>query len=569
MTRRYITAFLALGLLVISTSPVILGNSLEWSNIYSSQDWGSTVYTINYGKGLGTPFYQSLEEEDDIFATYFAKDENTGNNVTILRVLFTNGSVSKVFVISGADYTNIYPGDVDLSYDGGYVILVLTGRESGGDADGLIVIINNSNSSDYSTFILDSLSSDSVTITSIGFEAGFYTSNHKLFVVGNAVYNGVSYGLLVAFTFDGEDIVGEWARIFSASGIGFSESPYVTHVFFRDVTIGPDGYLYVGAYLPYSSGTQFYDYYGGVVKMDPQTGDVITSHFYDLSYQNTVASATWTAEISTDGDYIYALFNAFLSDSSRGVLIGKLDTDLDPVWTEYWNEPGYTDLGFDLEATSQGNLVVSGVTDRDYETSLSGFNTLMLSLSSSDGSCESATVIGGGGDDITRNIALNHEGFLYGLGYTTSQGNMESFEVGCSNIQVSQRVNKPVAVSSKPAPYSIGPREIIGHGEVPYNIPASQATDEHKQGDADVDSLSTSLFHLPKEGSYVKDKGLLLSTLTPPVGLPSEDPPGLLYRLSEPIGEPIPPPEPVPESAWIALIITLSAIILIGRKYWF
>ena len=143
-----------------------------------------------------------------------------------------------------------------------------------------------------------------------------------------------------------------------------------------------------------------------------RTSDAWTDVFYDVKQINV-------DEKNPDGGYI-AVGISRLSSGYYDILAMKLELDGDLVWIRSLGLGSYTEYGYSVLQTSEGDFMLTGSEERTI--SPYDYNPLMVKLSSSGDSILWQKLFEGTGDDGANAVSMTSSGGFILAGYTNSYG---------------------------------------------------------------------------------------------------------------------------------------------------
>ncbi len=548
----------------------IISNALyvDWI-FYVAQDiFGSSTYIVFDGKGIASTEYASLDSEPiHIYPMFVANETITGRNYTLIYCLDENGAVKSSTSIRLAEYRDIYPEEAEVFPDNNYVIFALRGIDLDNDHDGILALADLE-LTDVTVYILEGINK---TYNSTGFTDLFIASNNHVYVVGY-IYNSVRDifdGILVDFYYNGSGLEFEGLTTYMYSD---SNSNLLI---FTDVTVGPDGYIYVAGYVPLYNSTndKYYDYMGLVLKIDPQTHNI--TKYVGIRLWNIYGKlglATFSGSVCSDDKYIYATFNT-LSDKAddlgyytRASVIEKLDTELNNVWERIWNDVEYDNVIYDIIVTTD-NLTVVGTTDNSYGyTEFQGYNAIVLTLNPVDGGGKHGYLVGGSGNEVFKDPSVDYKGYLYTVGHTTTDpDNMYEAYISPDEISLTspqQHHNTAHIQSLKPARIksSVPLMERI--------IKPPKPLEKYKPLTRTMGLKKSATIKNPvvRFGVNMTSNDLIepISGTNRLVELQVLSRPGIAVKFASPIGVQPTPPPPVPENDIVIITGTVIGLVLIG-----
>ncbi len=555
---------------IVLLSMVSYAIYVSWIHYVNQVVFESITYNVIGGKGIASTEYTSSGNVPVyIYPMFSVYETTTGFNYTLIDHLDENGTLLSHVLIHSSVYQSIHPEEAEVSPDNKYVVYALQGIDNGGDKDA-ILILTDLDLTKVQYYILDGINQ---THNYTGFFNLFIASNNHVYVVGyvfdsvNAVYDGI----LVDFYYNG-------------TGLEFqSLVPYVyndpngisNHLFFTDVTIGPDGYLYIAGYVPYYSSGLFYDYKGLIIKVDPFTynriGYVEVALWNNVGY---VGGRTYVGRLCADDTYLYAVFNT-LSDTqstngdyTRAAVIEKLDTSLNGVWEKIWNDIDYNNLIFDIVVT-KSNLTIVGLTDNNYGyTAFQGLNAIVLTLNPADGSAKHGYLVGGSGDEVFEDATVDYKGYLYTVGNTTTDLNY-IYEAYLSSSQISLTLTSKQHYNISNAP-QLKPALVKPGSPLEKRIVKPQESPGESKPASNTGGLSRAS-PVRNPVIYSGDKLIMASRvktgrkISGPIGLQEPSKPGIAVKYAEPLGlQPTPPP-PVPEDNILIILGVIAGLGLVAH----
>ncbi len=542
---------------------------VSWVHYVDQVVFDSTTYNVIDGKGIASTEYTSPGNIPVyIYPMFSIYETTTGFNYTLIDHLDENGILLSHVLIHSPVYKNIYPEEAEVSPDNKYVVYAMRGIDNSGDGDG-ILILTDLNLTKVQYYILDGINQ---THNFTGFSDLFIASNNHVYVVGYVFddVNNVYDGILVDFYYNG-------------TGLEFqSLTPYVYNdpdghsndLLFADIIIGPDGYLYITGYVPYFYNGAFYDYKGLIVKVDPFAYNIIS--YVSVALWNSVGYmglATYVGRLCADDTYIYAVFNT-LSDTlgsggyyTRAAVIEKVDINLNGIWEKIWNDVNYDNRIYDITVTKD-NLTVVGTTDNSYGYSIfQGYNAIVLSLNSADGSAKHGYLVGGSGGEGFRDATVDYKGYLYTVGFTTTDPNY-MYEAYISSSQISLTLSSQQHYNASRTP-ELKPVQVKHGATLSERIVETPEPRGESKPASNTKGLSKGVL-VQNPAIYPGEKLITASRVEPskkngrPIVLQEPSIPGFAVKYAEPLGlQPTPPP-PVPEDNILIILGVIAGLGLVA-----
>jgi hypothetical protein len=299
---------------------------------------GDTLWTKTYG-GADWDYAYSVKQTSDggFIVVGGSKSFSSGGDYDVYLIKTdANGDTLWTRTYGGTDLE--YGSSVQLTSDGGFIIIGVTMSFGAGDRDFYLLKIDANGDMIWTQTYggIDSDEGYSVQLTSDG---GYI-------IVGETCSNGVPTGTadvwLIKTEADGTLL---WSQTYGGIYTDFGSSVQLT---------SDDGYIIAGGTWSYGAG--YTDAY--LIKTDTN-GDTL----WTQTYGNTMYDTAYSIQQTDDGGYIFTGDYGY-ADFTNDVWIVKTDVSGNTIWEETYGEAGgwNYDCGASIQITSDNNYIVAGQT---------------------------------------------------------------------------------------------------------------------------------------------------------------------------------------------------------------
>ena len=383
---------------------------------------------IEWTKVLGTnsgDWAKDIEISKDGFIYIVGSSEgnlenqvNSGGWDAFITKLNSQGATEWTNLIGTSSWDHAFSLDIDTEgsiYVGGYSPEDLDNQQNAGENDAFITKFNPDGEKDW-TILFGSEYHEEVHAIEIDSDGSIYIAGSTRGNLGNETNNGNWDCYVSKFNSDGNIL---WTTL-----LGTNEEDWI-----RDMTIGNDGYIYLGGAtkgdLEDQNNQGSYD--GFLSKLDYE-GSKIWTRLIGTSSDDSIQGITYG-----DQDFIYVSGQTYgslddqINAGSEDAFISKFDSDGNKIWTTLFGGSSDADYPHNIVAGSNDSLFVTGYTKSDFSNQINnGQEDIFIAEFNTEGNQQWIELIGTPTLDVGHSLTVDENGFLYITGGT--KGNLNGLE---------------------------------------------------------------------------------------------------------------------------------------------